>query len=99
MLLGFGLVIPVLGVILLFGGLELAAAGTTEEAAPQDRAVLVLTAGLALWNMGAAYLTGRCSTTRSGGASSRSDWRAPAAQITAGTPERTRRGPPRGRPA
>jgi MFS superfamily sulfate permease-like transporter len=50
--------LPVLGVILLFGGLELAGAGTTEEAAPEDRAVLVLTAGLAIWNMGAAYLTG-----------------------------------------
>jgi len=50
--------LPVLGVILLFGGLELAGAGTTEEAAPEDRAVLVLTAGLALWNMGVAYLTG-----------------------------------------
>jgi len=50
--------LPVLGVILLFGGLELAGAGTGEEAAPEDRAVLVLTAGLALWNMGAAYLTG-----------------------------------------
>jgi MFS superfamily sulfate permease-like transporter len=50
--------LPVLGVILLFGGMELAVAGTTEAAAPEDRGVLVLTAGLALWNMGAAYLTG-----------------------------------------
>ncbi len=50
--------LPVLGVILLFGGLELAAAGNPEEASPEDRAILVLTAGLALWNMGAAYLTG-----------------------------------------
>jgi hypothetical protein len=46
------------GVILLFGGLELAAAGNPEKAAPEDRAILVLTAGLALWNMGAAYLAG-----------------------------------------
>jgi MFS superfamily sulfate permease-like transporter len=50
--------LPVLGVILLFGGLELAAAGSAEETASTDRAILVLTAGLALWNMGAAYLTG-----------------------------------------
>ena len=49
---------PILGVILLFGGMELAAAGTIEAATPEERAVLVLTAGLALWNMGVAYLTG-----------------------------------------
>jgi hypothetical protein len=46
-------------VILLVGGLELAAAGGLEEATAEDRTVLVLTAGLALWNMGAAYLTGQ----------------------------------------
>jgi MFS superfamily sulfate permease-like transporter len=50
--------LPVLGVILLFGGLELAAAGSLEESSSADRTVLVLTAGLALWNMGAAYVTG-----------------------------------------
>ena len=50
--------LPVLGVILLFGGLELAAAGSFEESSSTDRTVLVLTAGLALWNMGVAYLTG-----------------------------------------
>jgi MFS superfamily sulfate permease-like transporter len=50
--------LPVLGVILLFGGLELATAGTLEESSSTDRAIMVLTAGLALWNMGAAYLTG-----------------------------------------
>jgi hypothetical protein len=50
--------LPVLGVILLFGGLELAGAGSLEERSSADRTVLVLTAGLALWNMGAAYLTG-----------------------------------------
>jgi MFS superfamily sulfate permease-like transporter len=48
----------ILGVILLFGGLELASGvkGGNEERA--DRFVLVLTAGLALWNMGVAYLAG-----------------------------------------
>ena len=48
----------ILGVILFFGGLELASgvkAGSTERA---DRLILVLTAGLALWNMGVAYLAG-----------------------------------------
>jgi MFS superfamily sulfate permease-like transporter len=50
--------LPVLGVILLFGGLELAAGSSFEEDSSTNRAVLVLTAGLALWNMGIAYLTG-----------------------------------------
>jgi hypothetical protein len=45
-------------VILLFGGLELAAGSSFEEDSSTNRAVLVLTAGLALWNMGIAYLTG-----------------------------------------
>jgi len=50
--------VPVLGVILLFAGLELAASATNGAASSRDRTVLALTAGLALWNMGAAYLTG-----------------------------------------
>jgi MFS superfamily sulfate permease-like transporter len=49
---------PVLGVILLFGGLELAASVTTEECDRAERTVLSVTAGVALWNMGAAYLAG-----------------------------------------
>jgi MFS superfamily sulfate permease-like transporter len=49
---------PVLGVILLFGGLELAAAVSTEECSRADRTVLAVTAGVALWNMGAAYVGG-----------------------------------------
>jgi len=49
---------PVLGVILLFGGLELAVSVTNEGFSPAERTVLALTAGLALWNMGAAYLAG-----------------------------------------
>jgi MFS superfamily sulfate permease-like transporter len=49
---------PVLGVVLLFGGLELAAAVTTEECDRVERTILSVTAGVALWNMGAAYLAG-----------------------------------------
>jgi hypothetical protein len=49
---------PVLGVILLFAGLELAISATNGDSSARDRTVLALTAGLALWNMGAAYLTG-----------------------------------------
>lgn len=47
-----------LGVILLFGGLELAAGvqGTSQE--KSDRYVLLLTAGIAMWNVGAGYLVG-----------------------------------------
>jgi MFS superfamily sulfate permease-like transporter len=50
--------LPVLGIILFFGGLELAASVQTDGFSREDRTVLVVTAGLALWNMGAAYLTG-----------------------------------------
>jgi len=48
-----------LGVILLFGGLELAS-GAIAGSIPQkeDRYVLLLTAGVSLWNMGVGYLTG-----------------------------------------
>jgi len=49
---------PVLGVILFFGGMELAASITDEATSRADRSVLVVTAGIALWNMGAAYLAG-----------------------------------------
>lgn len=49
---------PVLGVILMFADLELAASAANGEASSRDRTVLAITAGLALWNMGAAYLTG-----------------------------------------
>jgi MFS superfamily sulfate permease-like transporter len=48
----------ILGVILLFGGLELAAGTQTGSATREDRDVLLLTAGVALWNMGAGYLAG-----------------------------------------
>ena len=47
-----------LGVILLFGGLELAAAVRNGSDSKQERYILYLTAGLAMWNMGIAYVTG-----------------------------------------
>ena len=47
-----------LGVILLFGGLELATGALGDSRSKQDRYVLLLTAGLAMWNMGAGYLAG-----------------------------------------
>jgi hypothetical protein len=48
----------ILGVILLFGGLELAAGGKGDATTREDRYITYLTAGLALWNMGIAYLVG-----------------------------------------
>jgi len=48
----------VLGVILFFGGIELAASMSGDGLSRRDRTVLVVTAGIALWNMGAAYLAG-----------------------------------------
>jgi MFS superfamily sulfate permease-like transporter len=50
--------LPILGVILLFGGLELAASVNGEPFSRADRTVMVATAGIALWNMGAAYIAG-----------------------------------------
>ena len=47
-----------LGVILLFGGLELAVGAHGNALAKQDRYVVLLTAGIAMWNMGAGYLAG-----------------------------------------
>jgi MFS superfamily sulfate permease-like transporter len=49
---------PVLGVILFFGGIELAAGVNGESSSRTDRTVLVIVAGIALWHMGIAYLTG-----------------------------------------
>jgi hypothetical protein len=48
----------VLGVILFFAGMELASSTASDEASRADRTVLVVTAGVALWNMGIAYLAG-----------------------------------------
>jgi MFS superfamily sulfate permease-like transporter len=50
--------LPILGVILFFGGLELAASVNGEPFSRVDRTVMVATAGIALWNMGAAYIAG-----------------------------------------
>jgi len=47
-----------LGVILMFGGLELAASVRPDNVEKADRYVMAFTAGVALWNMGAAYLGG-----------------------------------------
>ena len=44
--------------ILLFGGLEFATGALGDARAKQDRYVLLLTAGIAMWNMGAGYLAG-----------------------------------------
>ena len=48
---------PVLGVILFFGGVELASS-IESDGGRADRIVQVVTAGVALWNPGAAYLAG-----------------------------------------
>jgi len=50
--------LPVLGVVLFFGGIELAVSVNGEPYSRAERTVLVVTAGLALWNMGVAYLAG-----------------------------------------
>jgi MFS superfamily sulfate permease-like transporter len=47
-----------LGVILLFGGLELAASVQGNHQTKEERYVMLLTAGVSLWNMGAAYAVG-----------------------------------------
>jgi MFS superfamily sulfate permease-like transporter len=48
----------ILGTILLFGGLELAASVYHRAESRGDRYVMALTAGVALWNMGLAYFVG-----------------------------------------
>ncbi len=47
-----------LGVILFFGGIELAVGLSGDTFSRSERTVLVVTAGVALWNMGVAYLAG-----------------------------------------
>ncbi len=49
--------LPILGIILFFGGMELAASVNGENFGRAERTVLVVTAGGALWNVG-AYLAG-----------------------------------------
>jgi hypothetical protein len=46
-----------LGVILMFGGLELAA-GVHGTGQKEDRYVMLFTAGVSMWNMGVGYLAG-----------------------------------------
>ncbi len=48
----------ILGVILCFAGVELALVVQDIKLKKQNLFVLVITAGIAMWNMGAAYLTG-----------------------------------------
>lgn len=47
-----------LGTILFFGGLELASGVKADLSERRDRLVLILTAGLAMWNMGVGYAAG-----------------------------------------
>jgi MFS superfamily sulfate permease-like transporter len=47
-----------LGVILLFGGLELASGVKANNLEKEDRYVMLLTTGVSMWNMGAGYLVG-----------------------------------------
>ena len=49
---------PVLGVILFFSGIELAVGINGDTFSRSERTILVVTAGVALWNMGLAYLAG-----------------------------------------
>jgi hypothetical protein len=49
---------PVLRVILFFAGIELAPSVNGDMYSRADPTVLVVTAGVALWNMGGAYVTG-----------------------------------------
>jgi len=47
-----------LGVILLFGGLELASGVKANNLQKEDRYAMLLITGVSMWNMGAGYLTG-----------------------------------------
>jgi hypothetical protein len=47
-----------LGVILMFGGLELAAGMQGNLVQKEERYVMLLTAGLSMWNMGVGYGAG-----------------------------------------
>ncbi|HEV8439523.1 MAG TPA: putative sulfate/molybdate transporter [Methylomirabilota bacterium] len=49
---------PVLGVILFFGGMELAASVASDGFSMGEQTILAVTAGIALWNMAAAYVAG-----------------------------------------
>ena len=47
-----------LGVILFFGGLELASGVKANNLQKEDRYVMLLTTGVSMWNMGVGYLSG-----------------------------------------
>lgn len=47
-----------LGVILLFGGLELASGVEANNLQKEDRYVMLLTTGVSMWNMGVGYVSG-----------------------------------------
>ena len=47
-----------LGVILFFGGMELASSSHDGDGGRSDRVVQVVTAGISLWNPGMAYVAG-----------------------------------------
>ena len=47
-----------LGVILMFGGLELAAGAHGNPVRKDERYVMLLTAGVSMWNMGVGYGAG-----------------------------------------
>jgi MFS superfamily sulfate permease-like transporter len=49
---------PILGVILVFAGIELALVIKDIKLQRQNLFVLIVTAGAAMWNMGVAYLAG-----------------------------------------
>jgi MFS superfamily sulfate permease-like transporter len=49
---------PILGVILFFAGLELALVIRDIRLKRENLFVLLVTAGIAMWNMGVAYLSG-----------------------------------------
>jgi hypothetical protein len=48
----------ILGVILFFAGLELASISRDIGPKRSDVYIMLVTAGLAMWNMGVAYLSG-----------------------------------------
>lgn len=50
--------LALLGVILFFGGLELATSAVGNSMTKEDRYVFLLTAGVSMWNMGVGYLGG-----------------------------------------
>jgi hypothetical protein len=54
--------VPVLGVILFFGGIELAVGLNGDTFARSERTVLIVTAGIALWNMAGGTSQDCCCT-------------------------------------